>query len=316
MKRFAMLACLALTSVVDATAAPIGPLAPGDRVRLQIPSAGQAPVLGRLVGRAGDTLTLAVEPSGTEVRVPARLIAGLEKQAGVTHRAAEGVRVGAVLGVVTGALATSNREHTPVGVILACGAGGAVAGLAIGHAQRSPAWITLAPLEWDPDALASRTVPLPRAGVRARVRTLGARSAEVGTVVESRDDTLWFDPEWERRIRVLGVDDLERIEVSVGRGNYAMAGFVGGMAGGVGLALFIAGLGGDEVDFGETMLLSAYFGIPAGLLGAFVGGVMSYERWQTVYIAPATSALPAQTQVRLALVPMRGGAGLAVTMRR
>lgn len=307
---------LAWTGFADAAHA-----APADStptLRLRIPSLGAEPVIGRLHSRTADTVFLVPGLGQRPIAIPVTAIATVERAAGTRSRSAEYLRVGAVLGLVGGALATADRDRGRAEVTLAGSAVGAVLGAGYGATRSQPIWAPIPVLEWHPGAIAADRWPLPRAGTRVRVLAAGDRVAEPGAVIESRADTLWFKPDWQRDPRLITREEVDRLELSVARGNYALGGMLAGAAGGTGVGLFLSGLDGDD-DPGRTLSYVAAFAVPSALLGALAGGFLSYEQWQVLYDARSALGTASGSPALVAgitLVPLRGGAGFALTVRR
>lgn len=316
--RIASLAALLALAAPLPVDAQRGPVPPGARVRVTAPGMPRG-VDATYSGRVGDTLSLLV--GGSDVRVPAGEVIGLERStgrsviAGARHGLLWGLGVGIPAALSAGILSTDD-----VGQLAAIPLVYGFAGAAIGAAVRREGWrrssaAELADVAPEGSArgapLADLRSTVPR-GARVRVSVPGASPVK-GNVFGWRGDTLLLGRDATGVMALPGAGGASRVEVS--RGRSAQAGALRGAAWGGG-GMFILGLlaasGPDtsEITPRQRVVLSTWMAMSGALSGVIVGGLIRREVWSDVLPAPRrnTARRPfAPGAPALVLEPRAGG---------
>ena len=117
----------------------------GDRVRLSAPAIAPDPIVGTVISRGADTLTLAVVDRETPLGVPLGGVQSLDVSRGKHSHALAGLGIGVGFGLILGAIEGANSQDNYLcSDSGTCAAFGAVSwgltGLLIGALVRSEQW--------------------------------------------------------------------------------------------------------------------------------------------------------------------------------
>ena len=142
----------------------------GDRVRLSAPAIAAGPIVGTVISRGEDTLTLAVVGRETPLGVPLGGVQSLDISHGQHSHALAGLGIGVGFGLILGAIDGANSQDSYLcsdsGTCAALGAvSWGLTGLLIGALVRSERW---------------ERVPLSRISVRSAT---GDRGIALGVAV-------------------------------------------------------------------------------------------------------------------------------------
>jgi len=166
--------CLCLVAAL-ATAAACVPLqaqivsslVTGDRVRVFTPSLSREGVVGMIVGRAPDTLTILSAEHSDTVIVPLSELTRLELSKGRHRNGLKGMVIGLLLGAAGGAIAgrasgddrgwgdTASQKELSDAV--ACGVAGLIIGGTIGSNSETEDWVVIRPLSGSRLSVAPRS---------------------------------------------------------------------------------------------------------------------------------------------------------------
>jgi hypothetical protein len=159
------------------------------------------------------------------------------------------------------------------------------------------------------DLFAQQAAPVTR-GRRVRVST--ASLTHIGTVLESKSDTLVLDVEGGTAPLAIAVASITRLDVSRGRESHAFTGGCVGFLAGVATGAAMGFASGDEpapcfmaCSAEEKALVGAVvLGLAGAAAGFAVGAFIHSERWEPTY---------PWGRVRVGLTP-HGDDGLAVSV--
>ncbi len=140
---------------------------------------------------------------------------------------------------------------------------------------------------------AQQRVPSSMVGERVRVTSDGGGARVVGAVASIGTGGIELTDSLNAS-QTFAYDEIDRLERSLGRRANSGKGFLWGAGVGFGLGLIV---GADlvnafcsgSISCGNeglgTIRLAAFAALPAGVLGALIGGASSSERWDIVPIA-------------------------------
>ena len=283
---------LAAPSLAGGADAQVATLPAGTRLRAAVPSLEPGPVVGPLLSRAGDTLTIGHLGESARITLPPGTLAALHESGGrprlmwgIGGAAIGGVAGGLVLGV-TGYLADPEGWGDVLGTL------GFIAGAALGAPIGAAVGALVAPEQWVPlylpasDTAAARAIARVEVvpGTRLRVTPVdGERFRAPGFL---RGDSLTV--ERDGSTRVYRLDRIRRVEVRGGRDRVRGAVLWGAVLGGVALVFGGFDYADDEIGAGELI------GGVAGnaLVGAALGALFPLSGWKPLPLpAPLSSDL-------------------------
>jgi hypothetical protein len=140
---------------------------------------------------------------------------------------------------------------------------------------------------------AQQRVPSSMVGERVRVTSDGGGARVVGAVASIETGGIELTDSLNAS-HTFAYDAIDRLERSLGRVSNSGKGFLWGAGVGFGLGLivgaefvnaFCSGSITCDNQVQSTIGLAAVAALPAGLLGALIGGASSSERWEVVPIA-------------------------------